>query len=98
MDASPTAPGPKAQTSNGVRPARATYRFREHTLRPDLGPHAEPVTFTMCCARCDAHGPDATDSGVGTAWAVKHLKTNPTHDVYWEHIQRPYRFEPGAWL
>jgi hypothetical protein len=98
MDAHPAVPDPRAQTNGDARPARGTFRFREHTLRPDLGSDAEPVTFTMWCATCDAHGPDATDGDVGTAWAAKHLRANPAHAAYWEHIVRPYRFEPGAWL
>ncbi|MGY0063187.1 DUF7848 domain-containing protein [Streptomyces sp. LZ34] len=32
---------------------RATYRFREFTIRLDLRPEAEPITSTMRCAKCE---------------------------------------------
>jgi hypothetical protein len=75
----------------------ATYRFREHTLAPDRRPDVDLVTFTMRCATCDAIGPTATSGADGTAWAVTHLKANPDHLDYREHIIRLYRAEPGAW-
>lgn len=77
---------------------RAAYRFREHVLGPDRRPEAAPITFTMQRATCDGSGPAATDGEDGTAWAVAHLKANPGHVDYREHISRPYRAEPGAWL
>lgn len=78
---------------------RASYRFREHTLGPDRRPEAEPHTFTMRCADCGATGPTVTDGedGDGTSWAAAHLKANPDHLNYREHITRPYRAEAGAW-
>jgi hypothetical protein len=82
---------------NSERPARGRYRFREHTIRPDLRPEAEPITSRIECATCGAAGPTSEDWENGTAWAAQHLKANPGHLGYREHITRPYWFEPGAW-
>lgn len=76
---------------------RATYRFREFTIRPDLRPESEPIMSTMQCKTCDESGPTAEEFEGGTAWAAKHLKANPDHLEYREHITRPYHFEAGAW-
>ncbi|MFY1676576.1 MULTISPECIES: hypothetical protein [unclassified Streptomyces] len=76
---------------------RAVYRFREYTIGPDLRPEAEPTTSAMRCMTCGETSGRAEESDDGTAWAVKHLKANPDHLEYREHITRPYRFEPGAW-
>ena len=77
---------------------RATYRFREFTIRPDLRPESEPITSTMQCETCDESGPATEEFEEGTAWASKHLNANPDHLEYREHITRPYHFEAGAWL
>jgi hypothetical protein len=99
MMGGPTMPAaPRAWTDSGERLARGVYRFREHILGPDRRPEAEPVTFTMRCATCDASGPASVSGEDGTAWAVTHLKAQPDHVDYREHIVRPYRAEPGAWL
>ncbi len=84
-------------TENGKRPARGTYRFREHTLGPDRRPEAVPVTFTVYCGTCGAMGPTTECGEDGMDWAVQHLKDTPGHLDYREHITRPYRAEPGAW-
>jgi hypothetical protein len=76
---------------------RAVYRFREHTITPDTGPDAEPITFAMECMTCEATSDVADDADAGALWALAHLKTNPGHVRYREHITRPYLFEPGAW-
>jgi hypothetical protein len=85
-------------TNSGERPARGTFRFREHTLGPDRRPEATPVTYTMYCGTCGATGPTAELGEDGMTWAVRHLKDNPAHLDYREHITRPYRAVPGAWL
>ncbi|MGC9538367.1 hypothetical protein [Streptomyces sp. UG1] len=76
---------------------RAVYRFREHTIRPDRRLEAEPITSAMECQACGETSGKAEGFMDGTAWAVDHLKSNPGHLEYQEHITRPYRFEPGAW-
>lgn len=47
----------------------------------------------MECVTCGITG--RTDAGTG--WALEHLKKNPGHVRYREHITRPYKIEPGAW-
>jgi hypothetical protein len=74
--------------------SRATYRFREYTLQPD---EAGPIMFEMQCTACKESGPTAEQCEAGTAWAAQHVKANPDHLDYREHITRPYRFEPGEW-
>ncbi len=77
--------------------SRGSCRFRDHTLRPDESADAEPWTFAMQCRTCGVTGPTYQDPEHGTGWAARHLKVNPGHNSYREHITRPYRFEPGAW-
>jgi hypothetical protein len=84
-------------TVNGERP-RGVFRLREYTLGPDRRPDAMPVMFEMHCASCYAVGPVSTDGEDGTAWAVAHLKANPGHLDYREHVTRSYRAVAGAWL
>jgi hypothetical protein len=76
---------------------RATYRFRDCTIRPDLSPEAEPITSAMRCKTCNESGPTTEDFEDGTTWAAQHLRANPEHLEYREIITRPYRFEAGAW-
>lgn len=76
---------------------RAVYRFREYAISPDQRPEAEPVTAAMQCKACGEASEETEEFADGTAWAVRHLKTNPGHLEYREHITRPYRFEAGAW-
>lgn len=76
---------------------RATYRFREYTLRPDRTPEADPVLFAIECKGCGQSSDGAENPEDGTEWAAEHLKANPGHLTYREHITRPYRFEAGAW-
>lgn len=76
---------------------RAVYRFREYTIRPDLRPEAEPITSAMQCTTCNERGPKSEAFEDGTVWAAQHLKANPDHLEYREHITRSYRFEAGAW-
>jgi hypothetical protein len=75
----------------------ATYRFREHTLTGDTSPDADPWLYAMECKGCGESSDGAEDATDGTEWAAGHLKANPGHLTYREHITRPYRFEPGAW-
>ncbi len=77
--------------------SRATYRFRDYKITPDLCPGAEPITSAMRCKTCGETSEKAEEFEDGTGWAVKHLKANPDHLEYREHITRPYRFEAGAW-
>lgn len=74
----------------------ATYRFRDDKITPDRRPEAEPVTSAMRCKTCGGTSEKAEEFADGTAWAVKHLKANPDHLEYREHITRPYRFEAGV--
>ncbi|GGW15460.1 hypothetical protein GCM10018980_38480 [Streptomyces capoamus] len=73
---------------------RATYRFREHTLTPDTD---KPTLHAMECQACGQASTGSADPTDGTRWAADHLKANPGHLTYQEHIERSYRFEPGAW-
>ncbi len=77
---------------------RASYRFREHTLRADRSEDADAVLFAMECKCCGESSDGAEDPTDGTLWAADHLKAHPGHLTYREHITRPYRFVPGAWL
>ncbi|WP_323375756.1 DUF7848 domain-containing protein [Streptomyces alkaliterrae] len=77
---------------------RAVYRFREYRVEPDTEPDAEPVTFTMSCAVCEASGPTESDTSSAARWIPAHLKQEPEHLTYREHITRPYRAVPGPWL
>lgn len=74
---------------------RATYRFREYTIRPC--PDIEPITSAMECRTCGQISERAEELTDGTEWAAAHLKANPGHLDYREHIMRPYRFEPREW-
>ncbi|WP_228452564.1 DUF7848 domain-containing protein [Streptomyces alkaliterrae] len=77
---------------------RATYRFREYRIQPDLRPGAEPIASAMQCKTCEEVSERTEDfPGGAVAWAVRHLKSNPEHLEYREHITRSYRAEPGAW-
>lgn len=76
---------------------RATYRFRDYTIRPDLRPDAEPITSTMQCRTCCQGGPQSEDFEDATTWAVSHLRANPEHLDFREVITRPHRFEAGVW-
>ncbi len=76
---------------------RVVYRFREYTIGPDLRPEAEPITSAMRCRACGDTSEKSEEFADGTAWAVQHLKANPGHLEYQEHVTRPYRFEAGAW-
>ena len=88
----------RAKEGSADGPPRRTFRFREYTLGPDRRPDAEAVTFEMHCASCYVTGPVSTDAENGTIWALEHLKKNPSHLDYREHVTRSYRAEPGAWL
>jgi hypothetical protein len=77
--------------------SRASYRFRNYTVRPDLSPDAEPVRHTAQCAVCQECGPEAGSSDAAVAWVVIHLKGHPEHLSYREIITRPYRAVPGGW-
>jgi len=74
---------------------RATYRFREHTLRPNT---AERPLFAMQCKSCGQSSDGSEKAEEGTEWAADHLKATPGHLDYSEHITRSYRFEPGEWM
>jgi hypothetical protein len=78
-------------------PRRATYRFRDYTIGADESPDAEPIVFHMECVNCGQSGPSSDTADNSTDWAAGHLKANPAHLFYREHITRPYRADPGAW-
>lgn len=86
-----------AREDSEERPGRGVFRFREYTLTPDRRRDAEPVMYQMRCASCDASGPDSADATDGTMWALQHLKRNPTHLDFREHVTRSYRAKAGAW-
>lgn len=87
----------RAQEASEKQPSRRVFRFREYTLGPDLRPDAQPVTYEMYCASCYVTGPISTDAEDGTIWALAHLKKNPSHLNYQEHVTRSYRAKAGAW-
>ncbi|MEV0119966.1 hypothetical protein AB0I16_00205 [Streptomyces sp. NPDC050703] len=76
---------------------RARYAFRDYTLCPDTAEESEPIVFGMECKNCGDSSDGSEDPANGTEWAADHLKANPEHLTYREHITRSYRFEPGAW-
>jgi hypothetical protein len=76
---------------------RATYRFREYTIAPDVDPDAEPVSFAAQCAVCDATGPQAESADDAHAWAFQHIRDHPEHLTYRSLVTLPYRVIPGAW-
>lgn len=76
----------------------SAHRFREFTIHPDVEPDAEPWSYAMQCAVCDESSPAGEDVIDTQQWAAEHLKDNPEHYTYREHVSRPYRFEPGQWL
>jgi hypothetical protein len=73
----------------------ATYRFRNHKLKPD---RLDPALFAVECKNCGQSSEGSEDAAEGTQWAADHLKANPGHLTYREHITRAYRFEPAEWL
>ncbi|MFB7601167.1 hypothetical protein, partial [Streptomyces sp. NPDC056160] len=56
-----------------------------------------PTLHTMECQACGQASVDSTDPTDGTRWAADHFKAHRGHLTYQEHIERSYRFEPGAW-
>lgn len=78
--------------------SRMAYRFREHRIEPNCESNAEPWTFAMQCAKCGESSPAGDKVDESQQWAVAHLKANPDHVDYREHVTRPYRAVPGAWL
>jgi hypothetical protein len=85
------------EDSAGELPARRRFRLREYTLRLDRRPGAVAFTFEMHCASCYAAGPVSTDPEGGRTWALGHLKANPAHVDFREHVTRSYRAQAGAW-
>ncbi|MEE1835786.1 DUF7848 domain-containing protein [Streptomyces sp. SP17KL33] len=84
----------------GAMTTRKKYRFREYTIMPDIDrADAEPTTFHMQCKAddCSAISEMSRLATDGTAWALAHLKGNPTHLEFREVITRPYVAEPGDW-
>ncbi|WP_431041409.1 hypothetical protein ACQUSR_05585 [Streptomyces sp. P1-3] len=77
---------------------RETYRFREYLITSDTEPDAEPYTYAMTCAVCEEMGPRSEEMADAHEWAERHLKANPEHLTYREHITRPYLAKPGKWL
>ncbi|WP_431042849.1 hypothetical protein ACQUSR_13725 [Streptomyces sp. P1-3] len=77
---------------------RASYRFREYAITPDTEPDAEPHTYAVTCVVCEEIGHRSEDVDVAHEWVVRHLRANPEHLTYREHVTRPYRAVPGAWL
>lgn len=75
-----------------------TYRFREHTIAPDTQPDAEAWLFFFECQVCQDTGPRKDSPDDALDWTLEHLKQNPEHLSYREHITRPYRAVPGRWL
>lgn len=77
--------------------SRQRFRFRNYRITPDLGPSAEPITYSAQCAVCEETGPEADSSGSACAWIVVHLRAHPEHQRYREHISRPYRADRAEW-
>jgi len=76
---------------------RAAYRFRAFTIGPNLEPDAEAWTFAMQCTTCHESSEPSQEIQDAQDWAEAHLKANPDHRHYREHVTRPYRAVPGAW-
>ncbi len=74
------------------------FRFREYTITPDAEPDAEPHSYAMECAVCSEVGPFSGKAAEAHAWVPAHLRVHPEHLTYREHVTRPYRAIPGAWL
>ncbi|MGA4844498.1 hypothetical protein [Streptomyces sp. G45] len=74
---------------------RAAYRT--YTLAPNTDADAEPWTWWRECTRCGAASAPSGLGADGEEWTFAHLRANPAHLDYREHITRPYRAVPGAW-
>ncbi|WP_019549040.1 hypothetical protein [Streptomyces sulphureus] len=86
-------------TSTCQRPRiKRRYRFREYTVTPDTALEAEPHVYAMQCGVCSESGPTSTDAEKAHGWVAAHLRSQPGHLTYSEHITRPYRAIPGGWL
>ncbi|MER7346389.1 hypothetical protein ABT390_13460 [Streptomyces aurantiacus] len=77
---------------------RAVHRFREHTIAPNRGPDAEPITGALECMVCGAMSPVSEDRVEPQDWALGHVREHPAHLDYREHVTLPYRVHPGNWL
>lgn len=77
---------------------RAVYVYREHHVEQNREPGAEPITHCMECADCEQASPTAQDADGPLDWVFGHLKSNPTHLNFREHLTRPYRAVPRAFL
>lgn len=76
---------------------RAVYRFRDFRIGPDHEQDAEPWTFAMQCVDCHSSSVAGEQVEDAQDWAKRHLRANPEHRKYREHVTRPYRAEPGMW-
>ncbi|MFD9069477.1 DUF7848 domain-containing protein [Streptomyces lasiicapitis] len=74
------------------------YRLREHTIAPNREPDAEPITRSMECIACGETSPVSEGHVEPQDWVLGHVRENPAHLDYREHITLPYRVERGAWL
>ena len=73
---------------------RGVIRFVDWTLAPDREPDAEPVTYAMECAVCNARSEPSVDFQDVQRWTFAHAGRNPSHHTYREVIHRPWR----AWM
>ncbi|MFJ4832807.1 hypothetical protein ACIP79_23330 [Streptomyces sp. NPDC088747] len=71
--------------------ARAVVRHEIWTLEPDREPDAEPTTYAMQCAVCEATSAAGVDFGDPQDWVLAHCGRNPSHHSYREIITRPWR-------
>ncbi|MCC3766390.1 hypothetical protein [Streptomyces sp. UNOC14_S4] len=78
----------------GALSARAVFLFGDWTLQPDREPDAEPVTYAMQCAVCEASSGVVEDFSDAQGWTFRHAGRNPSHHTYREVITRPWR----AWM
>ncbi|WP_405659703.1 hypothetical protein [Streptomyces sp. RK9] len=74
------------------------YRPREHTITPNRGADAEPITRCMECMACGEASPVSEDHVETQDWILGHVGEFPAHLDYREHVTLPYRVHPGQWL
>lgn len=69
---------------------RTRYRYRTYRVGPDGGEHAEPLGFTMACARWHARdgmramprkAETVHDARASQDWIARPLRDEPTHDL-----------------
>lgn len=71
--------------------ARAVIRHELWTLEPDREPDAEPTTYALECAVCEASSGAFENFADGQSWVLGLCGRNPSHHTFRERITRPWR-------